>query len=55
MDFSRMIFMAIIKISHFADSEQVKQYYQQNSLRRNRMPRDFFFLRPLPCVSDTPP
>ena len=42
MDFSRMIFMAIIKISHFADSEQVKQNYQQNSLRRNRMPRDFF-------------
>ena len=33
----------IIKISHFADFEQVKQYYQQNSLGRNRMPRHFFF------------
>ena len=42
MDFSRMIFMAIIKISHFADFEQVKQYYQQKSLGRNRMPRHFF-------------
>ena len=43
MDFSRMIFMAIIKISHFADFEQVKQYYQQKSLGRIRMPRHFFF------------
>ena len=34
----------IIKISHFADFEQVKQYYQQNSLGRNRMPRHFCFL-----------
>ena len=55
MDSSKMIFMMIIKISHFADSEQViikishfadfeqaKQYYQQNSLGRNRMPRLFF-------------
>ena len=44
----------IIKISHFADLEQVKQYYQQNSLGRHRMPRHFFFLRPLPCVTGTP-
>ena len=43
MDLSKMIFMMIIKISHFADFEQVKQYYQQNSLGRNRMPRHFFF------------
>ena len=54
MDSSKMIFM-IIKISHFADFEQVKmkisdfadfeqvkQYYHQNSLWRNRMPRHFF-------------
>ena len=33
----------IIKISHFADFEQFKKYYQQNSLERNRMPRLFFF------------
>ena len=39
----------IIKISHFADFEQ-----EQNSLGRNRMPRHFF-LRPLPCVTGTPP
>ena len=56
MDLSKMIFVmiikishfadfeqVIIKISHFADFEQVKQYYQQNSLGRNRMPRHFFF------------
>ena len=55
MDLSKMIFVmiikishfadfeqVIIKISHFADFEQVKQYYQQNSLGRNRMPRHFF-------------
>ena len=45
---------AITKISHFAAFEQVKQYYQQNSFGRNRMPRHFF-LRPLPCVTGTPP
>ena len=38
----------IIKISHFADFEQ-----EQNSLGRNRIPRHF--LRPLPCVTGTPP
>ena len=38
----------IIKISHFADFEQ-----EQNSLGRNRIPRHF--LRPLPCVTSTPP
>ena len=67
MDLSKMIFVmiikishfadfeqVIIKISHFADFEQVKQYYQQNSLGRNRMPRHFF-LRPPPCVTSTPP
>ena len=32
----------IIRISHFADFEQFKEYYQQNSLGRNRMPRHFF-------------
>ena len=37
----------IIKISHFADFEQ-----EQNSLRRNQIPRHF--LRPLPCVTGTP-
>ena len=34
---------AITKISHFAAFEQVKQYYQQNSFGRNRMPRHCFF------------
>ena len=38
----------IIKISHFADFEQ-----EQNSLGRNQIPRHF--LRPLPCVTGTPP
>ena len=37
-----------IKISHFADFEQ-----EQNSLGRNRIPRHV--LRPLPCVTGTPP
>ena len=31
-----------IKISHFANFEQVKQYYQQSFLERNQMPRPFF-------------
>ena len=51
----------IIKISHFADFEQViikishftAFAQEQNSLGRNRIPRHF--LRPLPCVTGTPP
>ena len=41
--------------THFADFEQVitKISHQQNSIGRNRIPRHF--LRPLPCVTDTPP
>ena len=39
----------IIKISHFVDFEQ-----EQNFLGRNQMLRHFF-LRPLPCVTGTPP
>ena len=46
--------MVIIKISHFSDFEQVKKSYEQNSLGRNRMPIHFC-LRPLPCVTGTPP
>ena len=38
----------IIKSSRFNDFEQ-----EQNSLGRNRIPRHF--LRPLPCVTGTPP
>ena len=45
----------IIKISHFADFEQVKQYYQQNSLGRTGCLGIFVFLRPTPCVTGTPP
>ena len=58
----------INQISHFVDFEQVinkishsatlnksyKQYYQPNFLGRNRMPRHYF-LRLLPCVTNTPP
>ena len=58
----------INQISHFVDFEQVinkishsatlnksyKQYYQPNFLGRNRMPRNYF-LRLLPCVTNTPP
>ena len=58
----------INKVSHFANFEQVinkishsatlnkpyKQYYQPNFLGRSRMPRHYF-LRLLPCVTDTPP
>ena len=45
----------IIKISHFSDLEEVitKISHQQNSIGRNRIPRHF--LRPLPCVTGTPP
>ena len=59
-----------MKISDFADFEQVKQYYHQNSLWRNRMPRHFFWgyypvspalhpgfsdlWRPPPALSPTP-
>ena len=51
----------IIKISHFADFEQVIikiSYFadfeqEQNSLGRNRIPRNF--LGPLPCVTGPPP
>ena len=46
----------IIKFSHFPDFEQViiKISHQQNSLGRNRI-LGHFFLRPLPCVTGTPP
>ena len=33
-----------IKISHFANFEQVKLYYQQSFLERNQIPRPFFRL-----------
>ena len=56
-NFERIIFKSshfddfeqvIIKSSRFTDFEQ-----EQNSLGRNRIPKHF--LRPLPCVTGTPP